>query len=224
MKRLFIVPIFVALFAFGNLGTANAQTSPTLLVDLVNTGVASSIGPNMQNVILANVRLDTTLSSDAIRLTSLPIMINTGNGANATSLTSCQLTNATNTNLPLNSGNNVTATSNSGANNFVFDNPITLPKGTVTNLLLNCDISGSLVAGGTYQFSINSANVNAVAVSTGLPATVGVSTGGVNIPFPTVPGVPNTGFGDKGTMNLALIISAIVVAGLGVAYTRRVAR
>jgi len=223
MKKLLFVPTALALFLFVGL-TASAQSAPSLLVDMVNTGVAQSIGPNMQNVTMANVRLDTTFSNDNIRLSSLPIIVTAGNGANASSLTSCQLVNPVNTNSPLNTGNNAVSGLSSGSNTFNFDNSITLTRGTVTNLLLNCNINGSLTSGGTYQFSINTANVSAVAASTGLPATVGVSTGGVIIPNPTVPGIPNTGFGDAATSNMMLIIGSIVVAGLGIAYTRKVAR
>lgn len=233
MKKNLAIPMAFALaiFAFAGVNPTNAQTTvsqPSLLVDLVNTGVATSLVPGAQNTTVANIRLDTITSSDNIRLSSLPIILSTGNGGDASDLMSCTLVNAANPSVDLNSGNNVSTNLSSGTNTVTFDNALVISKGTVMNLLLNCDISASLTSGGTYQFSVNTSNVVATAVSTGLPAVVGVTrTTPPTVPPvipPVIPGIPNTGFGGNATTNIMVILGSIVAAGLGLAYTRKLAR
>lgn len=222
---------FALAIAFGGASGASAQTvnQPSLLVDLVSTGVASTLVPGAQDQTVANIRLDTVTSSDDIRLSSLPITVATGNSATASSLTSCQLANAASPTVSLNTGSNVSSSLSSGSNTVTFDNPLIIPRGTVMNLLVRCDISPDLVSGGTYQFSINTSNVTATAVSTGLPAVVGVTrtTTPPTVPPvipPVIPGIPNTGFGGNATTNVMVIIGSVIAAGLGLAYTRKLAR
>ncbi|MDB5266236.1 MAG: hypothetical protein JWN89_51 [Parcubacteria group bacterium] len=215
--------MIAAFFAFSS-GASAQVAGPSLLVQLQTAGVASAINAGAQNVVLANVRLDATASTDDIRLASLPIVLTSGNGGTATSLTSCHAVNSVTPSNNLNSGTNAIANLSSGANSIVFDSPMIIARGTALNLLIECNIASNLPAGGTYQFSINTASVPATAVSTGLPAVVGV--GGVAVtPVPVpVPGIPNTGFGGAATTNIALLIGSIAVAGLGLAYTRKYAR
>ncbi|MES2214221.1 MAG: hypothetical protein V4465_02415 [Patescibacteria group bacterium] len=224
MKKFLIIPVIAALFAFST-GASAQVAGPSLLVQLQSAGVSSAINSGAQNVTLANVRLDATASTDDIRLASLPIVLTVGNGGNASALQSCRAVNSTAPSTNLNSGTNAIANFSSGSNSIVFDNPMVIARGTAVNILVNCNI-GTLPGGGTYQFSINTANVPATAVSTGLPAVVGV--GGVAVtptPVPVpVPGIPNTGFGGAAPMNIALLIGSIGVAALGLTYTRRFAR
>lgn len=213
-----------AFFAFASLANAQVATTPNLLVNLVPDSVASSINANTSNVILANVRLDATTSSEDIRLASLPITLTTGNGARASDLT-CRVVNAASPTVALNTGNNASTTMVSGLNRINLDNPVVIARGTTTNLLVRCDIGSGLVVDGTYQFSINSNNVVATGNTTGTPAVVGVTRASTPVVVPpVVPGIPNTGFGGNASTNVALILGSIVVAGLGLAYTRKLAR
>lgn len=217
MKKTLIIPVLALLFAFA--GSASAQTAgPSLLVQLQSAGVAPTISAGASNVTLANVYLDATRSTDDIRLASLPVALTTGNGGVATNLRNCRVVNSLSPGFPLNTGNNVVTSLSSGSNMITFDNAIVIPRGTAMNLLLNCNIDSTLVAGGTYQFSINTSNVAATAVSTGLPAVVGV--GGVSAPV-VVPGIPNTGAGGAATMNILLIVGSLALVVLGFVYTRK---
>lgn len=232
MKKYLIIPtaFAFAFFAFIGINYANAQTvnQPSLLVDLVSTNVAPTLVPGAQNVTVANIRLDAVTSSDNVRLSNLPIIVATGNNASASSLTACRLVNSASPSTALNTGNNVSSELSSGANTFTFDNTLTIPRGTTMNLLLNCNIASSLASGGTYQFSINTSNVVATAATTGLPVVVGVTrTTTPTVPPvipPVIPGIPNTGFGGNATTNILVIFGSMIVAGLGLAYTRKLAR
>jgi len=224
MKKTLTLGVAFALVAFFGVHQASAQVAtPNLLINLVSDSVATNIAPGSSNVILANIRLDATTSSDDIRLAYLPLILSTGNGASASVLT-CRTTNSASPLFALNTGNNAQGTMSSGLNTITFDNPLIIARGTSTSILVRCDVSSALVTGGTYQFSINTNNVVATSATTGLPAVVGVMRTPVVVIPPTVPGIPNTGFGGDVTTNIALILGSVVVAGLGLAYTRKLAR
>ena len=224
MKKTLTLGVAFALVAFFGISQANAQVAtPNLLINLVPDNVVSNIAPGASNAILANVRLDATTSSDDIRLAYLPIILSTGNGARASDLT-CRTANSATPNNALNTGNNASTTMSTGLNTITFDNPVIVARGTTANILVQCNVSSGLVTGGTYQFSINTNNVVATSATTGLPAVVGVMRTPVVVIPPTVPGIPNTGFGGNATTNIALILGSVVVAGLGLAYTRKLAR
>ena len=224
MKKKLAFPMVVALFAFASVLPASAQAAtPNLIVNLIPDSVSSTISGGSNNVILANVRLDAITSSDDIRLGSLPLLLSTGSGARASDLT-CRTANSLSPLVSLNSGNNASTTMTNGLNVITFDNPVIVARGTTANILVRCDINPALVTGGTYQFSVNSNNVVATSATTGATVLVGVSRTQVVVIPPVVPGIPNTGFGGNSTTNIALIFGSIVVAGLGLAYTRKLAR
>jgi hypothetical protein len=227
MKKLLAIPMAFALFLALGVNSVGAQTSPILYVELQTTGVATAVNPGAQGVTLANVRLDASMSNDDIRLQSLPLTLATANGGNAGDLSSCRVMNAANSSTSLNTGSNVTGNLAGGTNTLTFDSPLTIPRGTVVSLLVNCNASSSLTTGSTYQFSINTNNVVATAASTGQRAIVGVGRPGVVIPgtpSPTTPGIPNTGAGGQATTNILMLIGAITFVGLGLAYTKKFAR
>ncbi|MBX4189426.1 hypothetical protein KW785_02420 [Candidatus Parcubacteria bacterium] len=234
------LPLSLALLAGSFAGVANAQTylqssvsSPMLAVQLMTNGLSQNVGAGSQNATLAVVRLDTTYSGEDVRISSIPLILGTGNGATGASLQNCTIANANNTSSALNSGNNVPSSINSGLNSFTLDNPLVLPRGTVTTLNLMCNIGSGAVNGGTYTFSLNTANVVATGATSGQPAvvTVGTSvpntggTGTVGNGTGTVyPGVPNTGAGGNAARNIALILGSLFTAALGLFYSRRYAR
>ncbi len=223
------LPLSLALMVSTTAGLAHAQVTttgvPTLAVQLLSTGLTQNATAGTQNATFAVVRLDTTFSGDDVRISSLPLILNTGGNATGASLQSCNLYNAANMSTSLNSNN--IPSFNTGLNNVALNSPLVLPRGTVTTLNLVCNLASNAVNGGTYSFSLNTQNVIATGVMTGLPAVVtigssaiGNGTGGT-IFYPTV---PNTGAGGEATRNIAIILGSLVVAALGFAVSRRYAR
>jgi hypothetical protein len=165
--------------------------------------------------------LDTTGSPEGVRITSLPFILSTGNGAVASTLTNCRVVNESNTGVNLNTapGNNVGLSS--GLNTISLNSPLVLNAGTVTTLDLICDPSAGLVAGGTFTVSMNTANVAATGATTGLPAVVTVRGAAPVIPPVVVPTVPNTGAGGAASLNWALLLGSFGLAALGFGITRK---
>jgi hypothetical protein len=230
LKKLLVLPVAIAFLGIG-FGTANAQVvtpTPSLAIGLETSGLTNPLTVG-QNATLARLTLDTTGSNTAVRISSLPFDLTTGSGATATSLTNCQVFNESNGGA-ITSGSNVPSTLTSGMNTVTLDNPLVLPAGTVTTLALRCNIGSNLVTGGTYQFSMNTANVVASDPVTGTPAVVtlrGVAPVVVPVVPVTpvvVPTVPNTGAGGEASANLAIIFGSLVAAGIGLAYARRATR
>lgn len=227
-KKLLVLPVAVAILGF-SFGTANAQViapAPRLAVALETTGLTNplTIGTNAT---LARLTLDTTGSNTAVRIASIPLSVTTGVGATTTSLTNCRVFNEA-TGGVLSSGTNIPATLASGMNSITLDTPFVIPAGTVTTLAVRCDIASNLVTGGTFQFSLNTANVVATDPVSGAAAVVtlrGVVVPPVIVVPPVViPTVPNTGAGGQATGNIAIILGSLAVAGFGLAYARKATR
>lgn len=231
-KKLAVLPIALAFIGFG-VNSADAQVvtpMPRVAVQLATTGLTNPLVVG-QNATLARLVLDTTGSNTAVRIASLPLQLNTGNGALSTSLTNCRVYNEA-SNVALSSGTNVPGSLVSGMNSLSLDTPITLPANTTTTLAVRCDIASNLVTGGTYQFSLNTANVVATDPTSGVPAVVTLL-GAATVPtvpvvIPTVPvvvpGLPNTGNGGNAAVNYAVILGSLAVAAAGLTYARKFAR
>ncbi len=138
-------------------------TMSTMTVKSATLTVANSTSPTAQsivaggsNVLLAGLQLDASQSGENIRLSSLPVTLTVSAAANVTTdLSACQLFNGT---TPLNTGSRVINGSNLASTTsqtvtFNFDNSLTVPKGTVLTLGLQCNLSSSANTGATYQFS-----------------------------------------------------------------------
>lgn len=231
-KKILVLPIAVAFMAFGVGSVANAQVaaSPMLAVQLATTGLTNPITVGTDATV-ARLVLDTTGSNTPVQISSLPLSLTVGSGANANTLTNCRVFNENNTSLALNSSNNIPSALTSGMNTITLDSPLTLPANTVTTLDLRCVAAANLVPGGTFQFSLNTANVVARDPNTGTPATV-VLRGTTPVVVPpvvvppvtvpvVVPSVPNTGAGGQAPENIAIILGALAAATLGLAYARK---
>lgn len=228
IKKLIVIPTALALtavFGFGAFGfspVANAQTvGPRVGIQLLNTGLTSPLEESDEDATVARLVLDTTGSSEQIRITSLPFILNTGNGAVASDLENCQVSNESNIDAELNSDD----TLQSGLNNISLSSPLILNANTINTFSLRCDVSDDMVAGGTYTFSMNTANLVATGASTGLPAFVYVR-GAVVVPPPVVvppvtPGLPTTGAGGEAAQNIAIIMGSMMAAITGLALMRK---
>ncbi len=225
IKKLLILPLAIATMVLGA-GQAGAQmVSPILAIQLTNSGLTSPLVASSEGATVARLVLDTTGSTEAVRISSLPFILSTSNGALASTLSDCRVYNEANADVAI-SG----STSNSlvgGVNNIVLSNTMTLPAGSVTTLALRCDVGSNLVTNGTYTFSMNTANVAATGATTGLPAVVTVRGAApvvvppvVVIP-PIVPGMPVTGANGNAATNIAALLGSVLVAALGFAYIKQ---
>jgi hypothetical protein len=221
INKFIAVPLAVATLALSGWGMANAQVvGPRVALQFGTNGLTSPLNANADDAVIARLLLDTTGSTEAVRISSLPFNLITGGGALAGSLENCRVYNEADVNTALN-----TATGDlvSGINNIALNNTLTLGANTMTTLSLRCDVGSDLVSGGTYTINMNTANVVATGASTGLPAAVTVR-GAVVVPpvvvIPPVitPGLPTTGAANEMAQNLAMIIAALLMAGLGVSY------
>lgn len=224
IKKFTVIPLAVAILALGTFGSASAQTaSPRVALQFGTNGLTSPLTANADDATIARLLLDTTGSTEAVRIASLPFNLVLGSGASASSLTNCRVFNEASPNTALNTPDDEDDTLNSGINNISFDSPMILAANTLTTVALRCDIDDNLVAGGTYTVNMNTANVVATGATTGLPALVTIR-GSVVVPPvtnppvvpPVTPGMPQTGAGGEMAQNIAMLAASLLIAGLGV--------
>jgi hypothetical protein len=148
-------------------------TSPTSGSTVVSGG---------QNVLFATVQLDASQSGENVRLSSVPVTIVMDSTASSAFLSSCQIWNGT---TALNTGSRVVNSSNlnlvSGTTysaTFSFDNSLTIPKGTVMNLPITCNLSSGAPNTATYAFGLGTIT-GATGVTSGSTVTVGAANGSV---------------------------------------------
>lgn len=221
MKKALILPLAIAMLAFGTFGSASAQVAaPRVALQFGTNGLTNPLVANTTGATVARLLLDTTGSTEPVRIASLPFNLVLGGGASAGTLTNCRVFNESAPTVALNSSATTTAMV-SGVNSITFATPLVLPANTLTTVALRCDIGADLVAGGTYTVNMNTANVSATGATTGLPALVTIR-GSVVVPpvivppvvvVPTTPGMPATG--GEAAQNVAMLLAALLIAGLG---------
>jgi hypothetical protein len=144
---------------------------PSLVISAASAPAATNIAPGAQNYVLANINLDASQSGEDIRLSSLPIVVVTTGDAKPGDLSSCQLYNGSavlnSQSISSTGWSNYNVAASTGEANFSFTNALTIPKGTVVTLSLECNLSSSVVSG-TYAGGVNDSNV---------PSPVGVQSG-----------------------------------------------
>jgi hypothetical protein len=149
--------------------TMNQMTVKAAALNVANSSTPTSqtVVAGSQMVTFANIQLDASQSGENVRLTSLPLELTLSTYATTTDLSNCQLFNGT---TALNTGSRVvnstnissTATENTTINpvNFNFDNSLTVPKGTVLTLALQCNLVSSAGANQSYIWSASHTAVN----------------------------------------------------------------
>lgn len=225
IKKFIVIPLAIATLALGTFGSANAQTaSPRVALQFGTNGLTSPLNENVDDATVARLLLDTTGSTEAVRITSLPFNLVLGSGAQASSLMNCRVFNESNPNVALNTPASDTTTMVSGINNITFNSPMILAANTLTTVALRCDVGSDLVAGGTFTVNMNTTNVVATGATTGLPALVTIR-GSVVVPPvttppivypPATPGMPATGAGGDMAQMIAMLTASLLIAGLGV--------
>ena len=206
-------------------GVASAQViGPRVALQFATNGLTSSLSASSTDAVIARLLLDTTGSTEAVRINSLPFNLITGSGANANTLQNCRVFNESNLSSALNTPSNTNTPFYNGINNVNFTSSLILQANTMTTLSLRCDIANTLVSGGTYTVNMDTSNVVATGATTGLPALVTVR-GAVSVPPviyypPVTPGMPSTGAAGETTQNLAMIAASLLIASLGFSYLR----
>ena len=209
-----------ALFS-GFAGVAGAQViGPRVALQFATNGLTYPLSASSSDAIIARLLLDTTNSTEAVRINSLPFNLVVGNGASASTLQNCRVYNESNLSSALNTPSSTTTPFYSGINSVNFNSPLILQPNTMTTLSLRCDVSGTLVSGGTYMINMETANVIATGATTGLPALVTVRGAVVVPPVVITPGIPATGASGEATQNVAMIAASLLIAGLGFSYLR----
>lgn len=221
LKKLIVFPLAFAVFALGFAGPANAQVgTPRLALQFGTNGLTNPLVASTTDATIARLLLDTTGSTEAVRISSLPFNLVTGSGALTSTLQNCRVFNESAPTVALNTPATATTSMVAGLNNITFNSPLILPANTLTTVALRCDIAGDLVAGGTYTVNMNTANVVATGAVTGVPALVTIR-GSVVVPpiitpnVPATPGLPATGAGSEAAQNVAMLIASLLIAGLG---------
>jgi hypothetical protein len=222
IKKLMVLPVAAAVLALGASAASAQVVGPRVALQFATNGLTNPLSASSTNAVIARLLLDTTGSSEAVSVSSLPFNIVTANGAMASSLQNCRVYNESNSSVALNSTSS-TNQAVSGVNNIAFMSPLVLQPNTLTTLSLQCDVNGTLVAGGTYTVNMNTANVVATGASTGQAALVTVR-GSVVIPPvvvpPVIPGLPTTGASGQAAQNIAMLAASLLIASLGFSYLR----
>ncbi|MBX4195434.1 hypothetical protein KW796_00555 [Candidatus Parcubacteria bacterium] len=219
--KLMSAAVGLSLVATAATASAQLSTQPRVAIQLLTSGLTSPLTASSTDATIARLVLDTTGSPEGVRILSLPFILNTNNGALASSLTNCTVVNETNSSVDLSvaPGNGVGLVN--GLNTVTLSSPLVLPSNTIVTLDLRCDPSAALVSGGSFTVSMNTANVAATGIVTGLPAVVSVRGAAPVIPPVVIPTVPNTGAGGNAAMNFALLLGSLGLATLGIAYTSK---
>ncbi len=203
-------------------GIASAQViGPRVALQFATNGLTSPLTASSTDAVVARLLLDTTGSTEAVRINGLPFNFVLGSGARADALQNCRVYNESNLSSALNT-TGTTTTMFSGVNNINFTSALILQPNTLTTVSLRCDVNGNLVSGGTYTVNMETSNVSATGATTGIPALVtvrgAVVVPPVVVPPVVVPGLPATGASGEATQNLAMLAASLLIAGLGFSY------
>ena len=208
-----------SILALATASIAGAQViGPKVALQFATNGLTSPLVASSNNAVIARLLLDTTGSTEAVRISSLPFNLITGNGALAGSLQNCRVFNEVDLDTALNTPATATTTLFAGVNNIVLNSPLVLGTNTLTTLSLRCDVNSTLVAGGTYTVNMNTVNVVATGASTGLPAAVTVRGAVVIPPVVVIPGIPATGVKSPMVQSALMLAASLAMATLGFSY------
>ena len=158
----------------------------------VNNGTTPTSGSTVvsggQNITFATIQLDASQSGENVRISSIPMTLATQDTSSPGYLSSCQIWNgstALNTGSRVVNGSTLTVATSQTVN-FNFDNALTVPKGTVLNLPVTCNLSSSAPNTETYSFApttsitptgVTSGSTVSVALIGGTAPTIKISTG-----------------------------------------------
>jgi hypothetical protein len=158
-----------------------------LTVSNGSTPTSQNVVAGGQNVTMATIQLDASQSGENVRLSSLPLVLNTTASGDVAQLSNCQLMNgstALNTGTYVWNGSSVTSPGTSNNVTISFNNSLTIPKGTVLSLPLTCTISSGATNGHTFQWAVANSGFSALGATSG--ANLSVATSSATAPTMTV--------------------------------------
>jgi hypothetical protein len=160
-----------AVFLFGA-GLALAQTDS--MSASFNSNITTPSGGS-QAVALGTVTLGAQ-GEGPFTVASLPLTLQTYNGASAKDLSNCQLMNGTG--VSLNADHIPTIAQAGTPTIFVFDAPLSLSNSVDTQLTLECDVAPSIASNATYLFEVGApsatvpTNLSTASTNTSTASTV----------------------------------------------------
>lgn len=221
LKNFIALPVAIATLALSASGAYAQVVGPRVALQFATNGLTNPLVASSEDAVIARLLLDTTGSTEAVRISGLPFNLVVANGAMPSTLNNCRVFNETNMSDALSSSNSSTSLV-SGMNNIAFNQALILPANSLTTLALSCDVDSTLVAGGTYLVNMNTNNVVATGASTGLQAAVtirgSVVVPPVVIPPTTTPTFPVTGAAGEAAEMAAMLVASVLIASLGYSY------
>lgn len=224
-------------FSAGTPTLTGSTSNPSGAALSVALGTTPVVRPGAQDAPMAVITFSASNSNSSVQVSSLPISLSFGGGANAGSVSDCRIRPLGNLGTALNSGANI-STVVSGSNVITLDSPLAVSAGNSTSVVLTCDISGSAPSGGTVLVSVTPNSIPATisgSSTTVTPTTatttngnVGPTSGSVLISDsapvtsgPLIPGAPNTGLGGNGTTDFLVLASSALAVLFGALLLRR---
>jgi len=143
----------------------NAMTvkAGALVVGRATSPASQTLTPGGTSVLMVNFQLDATQSGEDVRVSSIPVQLQSGSlAADESMLTACQIFDGS---TALNSGSNIVNPSSSTATSsdpfdtdtVTLDNPLTITKGTVKTVGLRCSISADAHNNSTFSWNVQDA-------------------------------------------------------------------
>jgi len=161
--------------------TANTMTvkRAALRVAIAPTPASQNVVRGVNGFLFAKVQYDASDSGEDLRITTQKMGLTPASGSTATDLNTCQMFDGA---TALNSGGNVVTPDEATANTedlltFNMDTEIIIPKGTVKEVDVKCNISNLPAASETFRVGLTSTNSDTTVVgkSTGVTVTESVT-------------------------------------------------
>ena len=124
--------------------------SSALTVSVASYPTSQNVPDGSVQFTFTNYQFDTTRSSEDIRVSHIPLRF-AGIGGSPTNITQCVLYDGT---TQLTTGSNAVNPFSWGDVTFVFNSPLTIPKGVVKTISLKCNVSSSAPQASIYQWGI----------------------------------------------------------------------
>lgn len=237
-KKLLAIPLTLGMVALTTgVWPASAQTgqrTPRVAIQLASTGLTSPIIAGMSDAVMARLLLDTTNSSEPVRVASLPFNLLLSNGANAGDLNNCEVYDEDDSRTIISRAPELRA----GINHLELDPHLVLEANTLTTVALRCDVGDDLNSGATFTFSMNTATFTGAGENTGDEATITVlgATSTPTTPTTTstpptddstdeespapTPSLPTTGAGGQAGLNISIIIGSLLTTMTAILYAK----
>jgi len=118
-RNIIAIPATASILSLGFFGLASDQTvQPRVALQFASNDLTSPLSSNRDNAVIARLLLDTTGSTEEVRISSLPFNLVTGEGANAENPQKCHAFNETDLNNMLNTPSSATVGLSTGINNI----------------------------------------------------------------------------------------------------------